>query len=320
MVFGAALEPHPAKAKTGGEDAFFADDATSSFGIADGVGGSKRGGADPGIFSRRLLRYFSEHLQQQNATLRGAVTAAATGFAAETIGGSSTFIIGQLENESGAMRWLNLGDSGAVLFRPSRRKFDAGTFLWPRVVMRSVEVHKRLICTNSRLEPALPALLLLIMDPVTFDSREQQIHYFNCPFQVAAEEFYEAAGEADDLQTTARHGDILVAASDGVLDNLFEAHVQSIVAQGLVSGLLSADALTAQRAADECAQKIATEAQTVGLREDDESIRTPFQVAAAQEGYKFAGGKLDDVAVVVGIVRNNEGERPPPRQLHNFVD
>ena len=142
MVFGAALEPHPAKAKTGGEDAFFADDATSSFGIADGVGGSKRGGADPGIFSRRLLRYCSEHLQQQNATLRGAVTAAATGFAAETIGGSSTFIIGQLENESGAMRWLNLGDSGAVLFRPSRRKFDAGTFLWPRVVMRSVEVHK----------------------------------------------------------------------------------------------------------------------------------------------------------------------------------
>ena len=146
ITFGSAVEPHPAKAKTGGEDAYFACDASGSFGVADGVGGSKRAGSDPGLFSRQLLRYCSQHLQlQDGSSLRDAVAAAGSGFATAFMGGSSTFIIGQLERDSGTLRLLNLGDSGAILFRPSRRKFDAGTFLWPRIVMRSHEVRTMMI-------------------------------------------------------------------------------------------------------------------------------------------------------------------------------
>ena len=45
-------------------------------------------------------------------------------------------------------------------------------------------------------------------------------------------------------------------------------------------------------------------------------LQTPFAVGAAKEGYKFLGGKLDDVAVVCGVVRH--GDRPPLQLLSNF--
>lgn len=286
IVYGAAVQPHPAKADTGGEDALFADDLSGTFGVADGVGGSKGRGADPGLFSRALLRYCRDHFcrgeeYNDGSNLRNAVEAAASGFAKNRMGGSSTFILGKFES-SGALHLLNLGDSGAILFRPARRKFKAGTFLWPRIVISS----------------------------------QDQSHYFNCPYQVSSDEFRNAIDEADELQVLSRHGDVLVAASDGVLDNLFTERIQGHIAQ-FARDLLSADGLSAQRAVDECARVIADEALAVGLRQDDEAVRTPFQMAAAHEGYAFAGGKLDDVAVVVGVIRESD-DRPAARSLHNL--
>ena len=281
IAFGASSIPHPVKAASGGEDAFFADDATGAFGVADGVGGSKRNGADPGLFSRRMLDHCRKSLADEPHALQKAMAAAASGFASNPIGGSSTLLLGSFDGSSGIFRLLNLGDSGALLFRPARRKFQAGTFTWPRVVMRS------------------------------FD----QTHYFNCPYQVAADDFDGAANEADELQTTARVGDIVVAATDGVLDNVFESRIQVHVAQ-LVGDLLSKDPLAAQAATDKLAKSIAEEANATGLREDEEGLQTPFMMSAAQEGYRFDGGKLDDVAVVCGVVRR--GERPPQRKLSNI--
>ena len=55
IVFGAHNIPHPAKASTGGEDAFFFDDRLGIWN-RDGVGGSaKNGQVDPGAFSREVL-------------------------------------------------------------------------------------------------------------------------------------------------------------------------------------------------------------------------------------------------------------------------
>ena len=47
-------------------------------------------------------------------------------------------------------------------------------------------------------------------------------------------------------------------------------------------------------------------------------FRTPFMALAKEEGYPFkGGGKVDDVAIVCGVVRN--GQRPPSLKLcHNF--
>lgn len=283
LVFGSHTIPHPEKASTGGEDAFFADDASGTFGVADGVGGSARDGVDPGLFSREMLRHCRRSLSSDAAPgsaapLRRALGAAAVGVGG--LGGSSTVLLGQLSADH-SLRLLNLGDSGAMLLRPSRRRFPSGTFLWPRVVLR------------------------------TFD----QTHYFNCPYQVAADDFARAADAADELCVRARDGDVLVAATDGVLDNLFDAAIQVQVAQRAAE-LRDPRAASAQRAVDALAAALAEEASAAGHREDDKELRTPFSEAALQEGYRFDGGKLDDVAVVCAVVR--QGERPPARRMDNF--
>ena len=124
---------------------------------------------------------------------------------------------------------------------------------------------------------------------------------------------------ADELITTARAGDIVIAATDGVLDNLFDHTIQVAVAKRLHELDKTSDTATVQAALDGLAEQIAAQANAIGLREDDERITTAFQEAAAREGYRFAGGKLDDVAVVCGLVRSGA---PPPaaalRARNNF--
>ena len=53
---------------------------------------------------------------------------------------------------------------------------------------------------------------------------------------------------------------------------------------------------------------MAKEAVRVGERQDDTTISTPFSVNAGSEGYQAPGGKLDDVAVVVGLVREGDAD------------
>ena len=279
IVFGSANIPHPAKADKGGEDSFFCDDRYGTFGVADGVGGSASAKVDPGLFSREILRRCHAALCQPHDSLMDAFDAAADKDL--TLGGSSTLLIGRLE-ATNKLCVNNLGDSGMMLLRPAFRRFTTGNFMWPRIVLRS------------------------------FD----QTHSFNTPYQTAADDFSQAMRRADQLSTVAEEGDILIAATDGVLDNLFDQHIQNVVARSL-SDLRASDAGatgdSAQLAVDALAEKIAREAHEVGLREDEEGLHTPFELAAAQEKYKFPGGKLDDVAVVVGLVR--AGEAPPTRGL-----
>jgi protein phosphatase PTC7 len=290
MMFGSANIPHPEKATTGGEDAFFADDATGAFGVADGVGGSKTLRADPGLFSRELLRHCRRALAAKPHDLPAAALVAGAGFARNPMGGSSTLFLGQLEppaktsDGDGILRLLNLGDSGGIIFRPSPRKFQKGTFLWPRIVMRSHDAT----------------------------------HFFNCPYQLAADDdFEEQMVGSDTLQTTARSGDIVVAATDGVLDNIFESKIQMHVAH-LVIELLNPNPQVCQDAVDRLAKNIAQEAHEIGLREDEENLQTPFMVSAGHEGYHFAGGKLDDVTVVCGVVRSGNHTSRVARMLNNL--
>ena len=117
----------------GGEDAFFYDDASSSFGVADGVGGSASATVDPGRFSREMLKRCADALSD-NAVTDALRVASARKL---SLGGSSTLLLGQLESDTGVMRFANLGDSGAMLLRPAFRRFQKSNFLWPRLVLRS---------------------------------------------------------------------------------------------------------------------------------------------------------------------------------------
>jgi serine/threonine protein phosphatase PrpC len=53
---GACCLPHPEKLDTGGEDAYFVSSDNTVLGVADGVGGWRESGIDPGDYSRTLMR------------------------------------------------------------------------------------------------------------------------------------------------------------------------------------------------------------------------------------------------------------------------
>ena len=285
VVFGGHNVPHPAKVDKGGEDAFFFDEKLGVFGIADGVGGSARNGIDPGLFSREVLQRCYQsvlHMGGGNEVPKVTDALQLASMAPLDLGGSTTLVLGQLDGSM--LRLVNLGDSGAMLLRPAIRKFGENqehSVLFPRLVLRS----------------------------------QDQSHYWNCPYQANARNFATASDNLDELVSPVKEGDVLIAATDGVLDNLFDRDLQACVSEHLTE-MTGTDPGAAQEAMRTLAKAIAEKAAEMGLRRKDPDVSTPFMAAAAEEGYDFKGGKLDDVAIVCGVVRS--GLRPDPRLVHNF--
>ena len=127
--------------------------------------------------------------------LRDAALFAASKFASEPhVGGSATLLLAQLM-PSGIVRAMNVGDSVLAIFRPAMRTLSRSPrpILWPRLLHRSYEAT----------------------------------HYFNCPYQVSASTLVdEVSVNSDEVQVNVRPGDILLAMTDGVTDNVYDSHIQ----------------------------------------------------------------------------------------------
>jgi len=84
-------------------------------------------------------------------------------------------------------------------------------------------------------------------------------------------------------------GDVIVAGTDGLFDNLYDREIATLVVQAERTGLKP----------EVTAHNIATLAQQ---RAHDRHRQTPFSTAAHDAGYRYFGGKLDDITVVVSYV------------------
>jgi len=200
-----------------------------------------------------------------------------------SLGGSTTLLLGQLEAGTDTLRLLNLGDSGAMVLRPGLREFGEHKVLFPRCVLRS----------------------------------QDQEHGFNYPYQASAQNFEGIVDELDEISTSVKEGDVLIAATDGVLDNLFDRDVQACVSEQLVF-LMGDNPIDAQESISFLAKSIAERASGIANRKDEPGLATPFQQAAKEDGrQRGGGGKLDDIAIVCAVVR--KGERPGVKMLHNWL-
>ncbi|KAJ3461587.1 hypothetical protein MRS44_010140 [Fusarium solani] len=169
---------------------------------------------------------------------------------------------------------------------------------------------------------------------------EPQTHAFNTPFQlslvppsVAARmaafggaQLSDLPRDADVTQHSLRHGDVLVFATDGVLDNLFNQDILRIASRVLVrsgawvmteaGGVRVADALEPLVLLPEASEEkkertltlqslLATEIVTAAKRA---SVNTKLDGPFAKEVHKYYpnenwhGGKVDDICVVVAVV------------------
>ncbi|KAI0385805.1 protein serine/threonine phosphatase 2C [Hypomontagnella monticulosa] len=289
------------KRPASGQDAFFisrvGDTNTVAFGIADGVGGWEDSGVDPADFSHSFCDYMAsaayEHRHDGGELSLTARSLMQKGYDdvcrdGSIHAGGSTASIG-IASEDGKLEVANLGDSGFV--------------------------HLRLNAVHSYSEP--------------------QTHAFNTPYQlsiVPASMLARAAAfggaqlcdypkDADVTQHTLKHGDILVFASDGVWDNLFNQDVLRIASRLMIGvgawkagdgGIVVADNLKHHTQAEDSIQRpltlqsaMAVEiAGAAKLASTNQRVDGPFakEVQKYYPQENWHGGKVDDICCVVVIV------------------
>ncbi|KAI0433679.1 protein serine/threonine phosphatase 2C [Xylaria sp. FL1042] len=292
------------KRPASGQDAFFisrvGDTNAVALGVADGVGGWEESGVDPADFAHSFCDYMAsaahEHKPKGDETPLAPRALMQRGYddvvkdRSIHAGGSTATVA--VASEDGKLEVANLGDSGFV--------------------------HLRLNAVHSYSEP--------------------QTHAFNTPYQlsiVPASMLARAAAfggaqlcdypkDADVTQHYLKHGDILVFASDGVWDNLFNQDILGIVSRTMIGigawktsegGIRVVDNLRRFIQAENSTQRlvslqsalaieIAARAKTASTNQRlDGPFAKEVQKYYPQENWH--GGKVDDICVVVLVVSDN---------------
>ncbi|KAI5459814.1 phosphatase 2C-like domain-containing protein [Mariannaea sp. PMI_226] len=293
----------PSARPESGHDAFFInrinDSGSVAFGVADGVGGWVDSGVDPADFSHGFCDYMAIAAHEHDSDNDPPLTARSLmqkGYDAichdrSLRAGGSTACVA-IAGADGNLDVANLGDSGFL--------------------------QLRLNGVHSYSEP--------------------QTHAFNTPFQlsivppsVAARmaafggaQLSDMPRDADVTQHALRHGDVLVFATDGVLDNLFNQDILRIASRVLISsGAWVMTEAGGVRVADELdplvkplqpadartvtlQSLLATELVTAAKRA---SVNTKLDGPFAKEVQKYYphenwhGGKVDDICVIVAVVK-----------------
>lgn len=127
----------------------------------------------------------------------------------------------------------------------------------------------------------------------TFESPVQQ-HGFNFPYQLERGNNGDLPSSGQVFKISVLPGDVIVAGTDGLYDNLYKHEITTIVGAAVTSGFTP----------ELTAQKIAVLARH---RAQDRERQTPFSAAAQEIGFSYYGGKLDDITVVVSYVSVSSG-------------
>jgi len=146
---------------------------------------------------------------------------------------------------------------------------------------------------------------LIRHNELVYRSSEQQ-HKFNYPYQLGPQSADTPLKDAFRIDLAVQEGDVIVVASDGMGDNLWDEDVlEEVVRWGAdVRGLSEALAKRAQR--------VSMAGASIG--------ETPFARRAHEEKKNHVGGKTDDISVLVAVIEGCSdpvvGVRPPPPPAH----
>ena len=223
--------------------------------VADGVGGWAGKGIDPGVFSRELRDHIKEEYFKRKE-----------------------WNIDESEIKSSLIeavkRTKSTGSSTIVLLLINHeyKKLHA------TYVGDSLYMILRYNSINEKFD-------------FFFKSSEQQ-HKFNQPFQVGTN------GDSPNLAIIESHDirdkDIVIVASDGLWDNVYDDMILSVVNDKVkyLDGNLSN--------CEELANFLAKLAERYSL---DINYESPFAKKAKAKGYQYYGGKEDDITVVVSQMK-----------------
>ncbi|OHT02412.1 Protein phosphatase PTC7 like protein [Tritrichomonas foetus] len=122
------------------------------------------------------------------------------------------------------------------------------------------------------------------------------LHGFNFPYQLGSAKRDNPSDGTYDI-VPIQPGDVIVAGSDGLWDNVWnndiEKHIEKVVI----------DSNSKHEMMQKLADLLGNDAHKNGK---DRLFNSPFAQDALNHGYRYIGGKLDDVTVVASIVVEDE--------------
>ncbi|KAJ6413108.1 hypothetical protein OIU84_006007 [Salix udensis] len=132
---------------------------------------------------------------------------------------------------------------------------------------------------------------MVVRDGCTIFQSPVQQHGFNFTYQLESGNGGDLPSSGQVFTIPVAPGDIIIAGTDGLFDNLYNNEVTAVVVHAIRTSL----------GPEATAQKIAALARQ---RAVDRNRQTPFSSAAQDAGYRYYGGKLDDITVVVSYITN----------------
>eukprot|EP01054_Gregarina_sp_Poly1_P002619 Gregarina_sp_Poly_1__2618@NODE_1711_length_3499_cov_182_003788_g383_i1_p1_GENE_NODE_1711_length_3499_cov_182_003788_g383_i1NODE_1711_length_3499_cov_182_003788_g383_i1_p1_ORF_typecomplete_len452_score74_44SpoIIE/PF07228_12/1_7e29PP2C_2/PF13672_6/2_3e16PP2C_2/PF13672_6/7_5e03PP2C/PF00481_21/0_00012_NODE_1711_length_3499_cov_182_003788_g383_i11351490 len=313
-LVGWSMSPHPEKTATGGADAFYISDDFSCLALADGVGEWDDLGFSPRSFADELMQGVKAVWEVKSHPIHRFVGRLPPSVIAKelmklacdnpTSYGSATCCIVIFDAKRQQLGICNLGDSGVSILRRGKKYQMIEQFKTPE------------LC-----------------------------HFFNCPYQVSRSPPPQVLAKvfgmtnlengkgfvlpSEDLPKHAQcfdimveEGDLLLLASDGLWDNLWDFEIQGLCNLALApfEALILHDE-NLETGADEVARAVL---EAASYRSRDVKARTPFAKSYTTEcGIPaFTGGKWDDITVVAawvgrkismsGVMPSRRTETSPP--------
>ncbi|KAL2551334.1 putative protein phosphatase 2C 55 [Forsythia ovata] len=128
--------------------------------------------------------------------------------------------------------------------------------------------------------------VLIRENKIVFRSPVQQTK-FNCPYQLG--KMSNTPSVAEEFACKVQEGDVIIAGTDGLFDNVDEKELETLVFMGLQEDIKP----------ELLAKKIAMYAHA---QAKDPRACTPFQRESIRAGFQRFGGKYDDITVVVALI------------------
>ncbi|CAN4095417.1 unnamed protein product [Withania somnifera] len=133
---------------------------------------------------------------------------------------------------------------------------------------------------------------IVVRDGCTIFRSPVQQHDFNFTYQLESGNAGDLPSSGEVFRIPVAPGDVIIAGTDGLFDNLYNNDINAIVVHATRAGL----------GPQVTAQKIAALARQ---RAKDKNRQTPFSAAAQEAGFRYYGGKLDDITVVVSYISSD---------------
>lgn len=236
-------------------------------GVADGVGGWRQYGVDPGQFSSQLMRNCERLVKAGYVVANQPQKLLAQGFremkeCKKQVIGSSTACVMMLSHTDLKLYTANIGDSGFLVVRKGE------------VVHKSIEQTHFF---NTPFQLSLP------------------------PPELASDVLVDQPESADRYEFNVEDGDVILLATDGIFDNMPD----SLLADEITSKMASSDSQSTST--EELSAKLQQAANSIALiarqLSQDPDFLSPFAQNARENGYFMSGGKEDDITVLLAAVK-----------------